>query len=108
MAMSKCGLSKNDRRRLGKRSLADGEEFELEGQDGGTKRKAKKHNEAVQKDLNLKEASLIYPWMLDFRHKHRGKDFVPFYVTLQPVAVISGWVQYLCSSDFNFIYIKSS
>ena len=78
MAMSKCGLSKNDRRRLGKRSLADREEIELEGQDGGTERKAKKHNEPVKKDAKLKETSVIYPWMLDFRHKHKGKDFNNF------------------------------
>ena len=80
MTRSECGLSKNDRRRLRKRNLADREEVGLEGQDGESEGKIAKQCEAEQMDRKQNEKrqasenNVIYPWMLEFRSKNKGNN----------------------------------
>ena len=71
MAMSECGLSTNDRR-LRKRTHTD---RELELQDGGTEGKTIKYIiKSRRKDKMPKDdtSEVIYPWMVESRHKQKG------------------------------------
>ena len=101
MAMSECGLSKIDKRRLGKRCVADREA--LDDQDGGVQKKTRKYNEPTKKGTE----SVIYPWMLEFRCKQKGK-IGAYFEAFYHVPFIIGLVLYFCPPHFKLKYVVSN